>query len=983
MAEEALRGGDSGPAIIAGDLEGSEVWSRITSTDPDLMMPPPASGKTLKPNEIALLKQWITEGAVYQGHWAFQPIERPMVPSVEATSHPVDSFIRHRLQQEGILPAPMASRETLIRRVSLDLTGLPPTLAEIDAFVTDTSPNAFEKVVDRLLMSPHYGEQMAQQWLDFARYADSNGFQVDSSRQMSAWRDWVIAAFNRNLPFDQFTIEQIAGDLLPSPTIEQIVATGFHRNVKLNGEGGRIQEEWFAETVIDRVETTGLTWMALTFNCCRCHDHKYDPISQREFYQLFAFFNSIDESGVLEVEGGNTRPVQKLTSPEYQQRIRELQQNITAAESRLAELQSTGESRQADWETQFAEHLDENKETWRAFTPIDVKSIGGATLTQQSDLTWLASGPNPANDEYQLTGTITTPTLTGILLEAFPDPSLPNMSLGRYANGNFVLSDVDVVISAPSLDTPIKAEITKAVSDYDQPGWPVQAIIADKATRQGKNSKGWAVDGPTKRENRRAMFLFAAPIQIPPHATVTILLKHDALNGHNIGRFRLSTTDWPPESVKLDSANIPESLRVAISTSRSERSLEQQEMIRNYFRETADAASKQAEEVIRAAKQAVVDFEASIPTVMVMKELPTPREAFVLKRGQYDQPGDRVERGVPAALPSLPQGATLDRLGLAQWLVSREHPLTSRVWVNRAWEKLFGAGIVRTTENFGSQAEWPSHPELLDWLAAEFMEPTTLPAIDGQHASAWDMKALLKLIVMSETYRQSTQRTTDFDPENRLLSRGPRIRLSAETTRDQALAVAGLLVPKIGGPSVRPYMPEGVWDETSRYGDLRGYKPDSGEGLYRRTLYTIWKRTAPPPSLMLFDAPAREICTVKRPRTNTPLQALALLNEVTYVEAARKLGERMLKEGGSTAEERLTYGFRLATARYPSNDELNILLEGFKEDFARFQINPTAANNYLNVGASKLPDDVDITELAAYALSANVLLNLDEFVTRE
>lgn len=983
IAEGALRGGDSGPAVIAGDLEGSEVWKRITSTDPDLIMPPPDSGKTLKPDEIANLKQWISEGAVYQGHWAFQPIERPMMPSIEGVSHPVDSFIRQRLQQEGIAPAPMASRETLIRRVSLDLTGLPPTLEEIDAFVTDTSPNAFEKVVDRLLMSPYYGEQMAQQWLDFARYADSNGFQVDSSRQMSAWRDWVIGAFNRNLPFDQFTIEQLAGDLLPNASLDQITATGFHRNVKLNGEGGRIQEEWFAETVIDRVETTGLTWMALTFNCCRCHDHKYDPISQREFYQFFAFFNSIDESGVLEVEGGNTRPVQKLPSPEHQQRIEELQRSVASAEARLIELQSTEESRQADWEIQFAKHLQESRETWKVFAPSDVKSVGGAMLTQQSDLTWLASGPNPANDEYQVTGPITNATITGILLEAFPDPSLPKMSLGRYTNGNFVLSDVDVIVTAPSLEAPVKAEITKAVSDYDQPGWPVQAIVSDKATRQGKNSKGWAVDGPTKRENRNAMFLFAVPIHVPPQATLTINLKHDALNGHNIGRFRLSTTDWPADSVKLDGANIPELLRVAISTSKSERTREQQDAIRNYFRDNADVAFKQAEQEIRSAKQAIVDFEATIPTVMVMKELSTPRDAFVLKRGQYDQPGEKVTRGVPEALPTLPEGATLDRLGLAKWLVSRDHPLTSRVWVNRVWEKLFGTGIVRTTENFGSQAEWPSHPELLDWLAAEFMQPSVLPAINGQPASAWDMKAMLKLIVMSEAYRQSTMRTSDFDPENRLLSRGPRIRLSAETTRDQALAISGLLVPKIGGPSVRPYMPEGVWDETSRYGDLRGYKPDSGEGLYRRTLYTIWKRTAPPPSLMLFDAPAREICTVKRPRTNTPLQALALLNEVTYVEAARKLGERMMTEGGATAAERLTFGFRLATCRHPSSDELSILLAGFNEDLARFQIDPAAATDYLSVGDSKLSENIDTIELAAYAVSANVLLNLDEFVTRE
>lgn len=983
VADAALKGGDSGAVLIPGRPEDSELWKRITSTDPQLMMPPPKSGKVLKPEQLTALKQWITEGAEYQGHWAFLRVERPAVPTVAGVTNPIDAFIRERLQQEGLFPAPEANRETLIRRVTLDLTGLPPTLAEIEAFLADTSPTAYEAVVDRLLSSPHYGERMAQQWLDFARYADSNGFQVDSSRQMSAWRDWVIAAFNRNLPFDRFTIEQLGGDLLPDATRDQIIATGFHRNVKLNGEGGRIAEEWFAETVIDRVETTGLTWMGLTFNCCRCHDHKYDPITQKEFYQLFAFFNSIDESGVLEVEGGNTRPVQAIPTAEHTQRLEELRAAITHAETKLTELKGTAASRQDAWEVEFVKQLTDNPETWRRFHPTAVKSVGGATLTQQPDQSWLASGTNPPNDEYVISGPLSAGEITGLLLEAFPDASLPNQSLGRYPNGNFVLTDVEVTIAAPSLTTPVSATITRAVSDYDQPGWPVQAIIDGKATRQGKNTKGWAVDGPTKRENRKAMFLFAGPITVPPEAVVTVNLKHDAINGHNIGRFRLSTTNWLADKVKLDGVAIPESLRAAVLTPKADRSPAQRDELAAHFREHADAVIKQGEQAVTAAKKAVTDHEKTIPTVMVMKELPQPREARFLKRGQYDQPGDRVERGVPQSLPALPTGAPVNRLGLAQWLVSREHPLTARVWVNRTWERFFGTGLVRTTENLGSQAEWPSHPELLDWLAAEFMEASMLPKVAGQPAVAWDMKALQKLIVMSATYRQSAQVSSPSDPENRWLSRGPRFRLSAEMARDQALAIAGLLVPKIGGPSVRPYMPDGVWDETSRYGDLRGYKPDAGDGLYRRSLYTIWKRTAPPPSLILFDAPAREVCTVKRSRTNTPLQALALLNEITYVEAARKLGERMLTAGGKTPEERLTFGFRLATSRTPTSDELAILRAGLLEDLSRFQAAPEAAAKYLRFGTSPPAENIAPAELAAYALTANVLLNLDEVVTRE
>ena len=1009
LADAARKGGDSGPAWVPGKPDESEIWKRVTSAAPGLQMPPPKSGKTLKPEQLATLKRWIAEGAEYQGHWAFLRVERPAVPDLADSTNPIDAFIRERLHQEGLQPAPETSRETLIRRVILDLTGLPPTPAEVDAFLADTSQEAYEKVVDRLLASPHYGERMAQQWLDFARYADSNGFQVDSSRQMSGWRDWVIAAFNRNLPFDQFTIEQLAGDLLPNATRDQIVASGFHRNGKLNGEGGRIQEEWFAETVIDRVETTGLTWMALTLNCCRCHDHKYDPITQKEFYQLFAFFNSVDESGVLEVEGGNTRPVQKIPAADHEQRLAELNRGVATAEAQLVELKSTSPTRQDAWEIAFAKQLAENPETWRLLKPNEVKSVGGASLTRQTDSSWLASGANPNHDEYLINGPIAPGQITGILLEAFPDASLPNQSLGRYPNGNFVLTDIDATISAASLANPVKAAITRAVSDYDQPGWPVQAIVDGKATRQGKNSKGWAVDGPTKRENRKAMFVFKAPVAVPTEATITISLKHDAIAGHNIGRFRISTTSLPGDSIKLDGLSIPDSLRQAIRIPKSERTAVQLDEIAIHFRQFADAAIKQGEQSVADARKAVTDYESSMPTVMVMQELATPRDAFLLKRGQYDLPGEKVPRDVPLSLPHLPEGSPVNRLGLARWLVSREHPLTARVWVNRAWERFFGAGLVRTTENLGSQSEWPSHPELLDWLAAEFMEGNSFPQVaghpfltreqpnysepnaianpadprPGQQETSWDMKALQKLIVMSATYRQSAVVTSAADPENRLLSRSPRIRLSAETVRDQTLAIAGLLATRIGGPSVRPYMPEGVWDETSRYGDLRGYKHDTGEGLYRRTLYTIWKRTAPPPSLMLFDAPAREVCTVKRSRTNTPLQALALLNEITYVEAASKFGERMLTEGGTRPDQRLTFGFRLATSRRPTEDELAVLVKGLNEDLDRFRAAPDAAAAFLKFATNTSTDKFTPAELAAYALTANVLLNLDEVVTRE
>lgn len=989
-AAAAHHGGDSGTAIVPGDADASEVWRRVVSDDPSAVMPPPESGKTLSPQQVSLIKRWLQQGADYQNHWAFMRVERPEVPvavSAQEGLHPIDAFIRDRLTKEGLQPAAEATRETLIRRVTLDLIGLPPTPTEVDDFLSDESPNAYEKVVDRLLASPHHGEHMARQWLDFARYADSNGFQVDSSREMWPWRDWVIDAFNRNLPFDQFTIEQLAGDLLPDATPDQIVATGFNRNTRLNGEGGRIVEEWFAETVIDRVETVGLTWMAITFNCCRCHDHKYDPITQKEFYQMFAFFNSIEESGVLDSEGGspgrgNSAPVMRTPSAEQLRRLSELTAAVEAAKKAVDDAIASSPGRQAAWEKEFVQLLASNTEVWRVLDPTSVTSSGGATLTKQDDHSWLASGVNPAHDEYKIVASIEPGQFSGLLLETLPDPSLPNQSLGRYPNGNFVLTDVDAVITAASLKEPLRADFTRAESDYDQNGYPVKAIIDGKSTRKGKNTKGWAIDGPTRRDPRKAMFIPSLPLAVPESAILTITLRHDAIGGHNIGRFRLSTSSMPGEGLKLDGTSFPPSLRSALMIEPSKRSEEQSAEISKYFRQHGDTVLRQAEQSLADTIQVRDDYEAAFPMVMVMKERPQPRDAFLLIRGEYDRVGEKVTRGLPAAFPPLPEGQPMDRLGLARWLVSREHPLTARVWVNRLWEDFFGTGLVKSSENLGSQSDWPSHPELLDWLAAEFMSPTQSAAGGQAPGVAWDMKAMRKMIVMSATYRQSSEVTSPLDPENRLLARGPRFRLAAETVRDQALAISGLLATKIGGPSTRPYMPDGVWDETSRYGNLRGYKNDTDAGLYRRGMYTIWKRTAASPSMMLFDAPSREVCTVRRSRTNTPLQALALLNEVTFVEAARKLAERMMVRGDS-AEERLSYGFRLATARFPTTSEMDVLRDGLEVDLERFKSSPDAVDRLLGFGNLKSEKSLNAAELAAYILAANVILNLDEVITRE
>jgi hypothetical protein len=961
-------------AFIPGKPDESSLIHRIHATADDEVMPPPKSNKSLTAREKEILRRWIAEGAEYQNHWAFVAPQRPPVPQAKSPRvvNPIDQFIFDRLEREGLAPSPEADRATLIRRVALDLTGIPPTPEEVDAFAADASPQAYEKLVDRLLASPRYGERMAMNWLDYARYADSNGFQTDSSRQMWRWREWVIDAFNRNVPFDRFTIEQLAGDLLPSATTDQIIATGFHRNTRLNGEGGRIAEEWFAETVIDRVETTGQTWMALTVGCCRCHDHKYDPITQKEFYQLFAFFNSVDETGVLDGgKGGNSKPVLPVPTSEQLQQQARLLDAVKAAEARVAATKQELPRLQSDWEARFAAQLAEKVTGWEPLDPTSVVSRGGATMKRLDDGSWLVGGKNAPHDMYTITAPLAAGRFSGLRLETLPDASLPGQSLGRATNGNFVLTGVEAEISAPGLTQPIVVAFARADADFEQKGYEVKSLLG------GGSKRGWAVEGndPAKRLPRKAMLLTAAEINVPEQATLTVRLKHEGgYANHNIGRFRLDVTTLAPSIVRIDGVSVPESIRTALQTEPAQRTAAQRNELAKYFREQGDGPFAGATAEMTAARKKLTEFQDSFPSTMVMRELPQPREAYLLKRGEYDKLGDKVERAVPSVLPHLPAKAPVNRLGLAEWLVSPEHPLTARVWVNRQWEKFFGTGLVKTVDNFGMQSEPPSHPELLDWLATEFVR------------LKWDMKALQKTIVMSATYRQASRVTPTLlerDPDNRLLARGPRFRLPAELVRDQALAVSGLLVEKIGGPSVRPYMPEGVWDETSKYGDLRGYKHDAGDGLYRRTLYTIWKRTAAPPTMLMFDSPSREVCAVKRARTNTPLQALALLNEVTYVEAARALAQRMIVSGGSSPGERIEWGFRRVTGRTPDAAELAIMARGYEKHAAKYRADVEGAKKLVTLGASVPDAKLDVAELAAYTLTANVLFNLDEVVTKE
>jgi hypothetical protein len=744
---EALKPTESGRnVIVPGKPEASALVRRILSPKSSRVMPPPETNKKLTAAEKELLQRWIAQGAEYQDHWSFLPPKRPPLPTVTNPAwprNPLDTFILARLEREGLRPSPEADKITLLRRVTLDLTGLPPTPAEVDAFVADTRPDAYERVVERLLASPRFGERMAVEWLDAARYADTHGYHIDSGRDMARWREWVINAFNHNLPFDQFTIEQLAGDLLPGATLSQRIASGFNRNHMINFEGGAIPEEYHTAYVVDRINTTSTVWLGLTVACAQCHDHKYDPITQKEFYQLYAFFHNVPENG-LDGSKGNAAPVLKTPTRQQQEAL-----------DRLA---------------------------------VAIKHV-----------------------------------------------------------------EQQVALATPEIDA---------------------------------------------------------------------------------------------------------------------------------------VQNKQLNDQLAKLRKEQAELDKQISTTMVMQELPKPRETFMLIRGQYDKRGEKVTAGVPASLPPLPRDAPANRLGLARWLVDPGHPLTARVAVNRYWQMFFGIGLVKTAEDFGSQGELPSHPELLDWLAVEFMNPSTASSVSGP-AGKWDIKAIIRLVVTSATYRQSSKVTPALvakDPENRLLARAPRLRLQAEFIRDQALAISGLLNGTIGGASVSPYQPPGLWEELASRLDGKNwtaqtYVQSHGKDLYRRTMYTFWKRTSPPPTLTTFDAPDRETCTVRRPRTNTPLQALVLMNDPTYVEASRKLAERLMTEA-VTSDERLALAFRLTTARRPTTTETAVLRSIYQEQLAVYRKDSQAALKLLNVGESRRKEALDVAELAAWTTVASVILNLDETVTR-
>lgn len=950
-------------AIVPGDAEGSEVISKVLSEEADVQMPPPESHKPrLTVTEIENLKRWINEGAVYEQHWAFVPPKRSTLPQVSRDDwqeNPIDRFVLAKLDAKGIEPSPKADKRTLLRRASLDLIGLPPTREQIADFVSDISPDAWSRALDRLLASPSYGEHQARYWLDIARYADSNGYQYDFKREQWAWRDWVIAALNANMPFDQFTIEQLAGDLLPDSTPSQRLATGFNRNHPITVEGGVIDEEYRVEYVLDRTITAGSAWLGLTLGCARCHSHKYDPLSQKEFYQLSAFFNQVPERGKSGFE-----PKERLFSRLQQGKIEAAQFSVNAAEARFQKA--------------YAESLPEDEVVGRMVempvegdwvaAPIESKkSKRQATLKALDDGTITVTGNNPDKDEYELVFKCDGRPIGAIKVEVLP--SGDEQRVGRSHNGNFVLSEATLGVSTVQIRNQFKPiGFRSAYADYSQPNFEIGYAIDGQV-----DSRGWAVDGGVN-EPRTAIFVPRKTLAPAKDARVRLQLKFESsYPGHQFGKFRVTFCESAEPALSMIA-------RQAYETPEDQRTDEQRARLANWVTKqhvingTAGSEVARAYESLVGARRLHDELLADVPETMVMKDLEKPRGAYVLERGEYDKRREHVQPDTPAALPPLPVGAPRNRLGLAQWLTMRENPLTSRVTVNRLWIQLFGLGLVDTPEDFGMQSSPPSHPKLLDWLAIEFVD------------SGWDVKRLLKTIMLSQTYQQSSAVTSDqhaADPVNRSLARGPRMRLDAETIRDSALAVGGLLNREIGGPSVFPYHPTGLWKEVNnRPGYSSTYKQDVGDKLHRRSMYTYWKRAVPPPSMVTFDAPTREYCVMSRSRTNTPLQAFVLLHDPQYLEAARSLAGRMLTEGGASVSEQIAYGFELTVGRKPEEVEHDILQQTFENRLAQYQREPSQAEQVLNIGESRRYERLSSSEHAAMTTVARLLLNLSEFITK-
>ncbi len=948
-------------SIHAGKSAESTLYLRITGAGDQARMP--MGGKALSADQIATIKQWIDGGAEWpesasvqttdvKKHWAFIAPVRPALPKVSNpkwVSNPIDAFVLARLDKEGLAPSPEADRVTLLRRVSLDLTGLPPTIEEVDAFLKDKSKSAYEKQVDRLLKSPHYGERWGRHWLDAARYADSDGFEKDKQRQVWFYRDYVINALNRDLPYSQFIIEQIAGDLLPNPTQDQIVATGFLRNSMINEEGGVDPEQFRMEAMFDRMDAIGKSMLGVTIQCAQCHNHKYDPLKQEEYYKLFAFLNNTHEANTA------------VYTPAEQQKLAEIFR-------RTREIEADLQHRSPDWRERMAAWEDlakKNQPEWIVVKPdVDDISTGGQKYLPMGDGSFLAQGYAPTKHRVKMTVKTDVKNITAFRLELMNDPNLPLGGPGRSIKGTGALTEFEVETlpaDAAKDAKPAKVKIAKAAADISLPETPLDAMFFDKSNKKrvtgpiefaidGKDETAWGIDaGPGLRNvPRKAVFNAEKPVSNDAGTVLTFYLKQngggwnsDDNQNHNLGRMRLSITTAPDATADP----LPQNVREIVAAGRGKRTPAQEQAVFRYWRTTVPEW-KDANETIAALWRQHPEGSSQL-ILEARKEM---RPTHILARGDFLKPAAEVQPGVPSFLNPLPENAPPTRLSLAKWMVDRKAPTTARAMMNRIWQHYFGVGIVATSEDLGKQCEAPSHPELLDWLAVEFMD------------RGWSLKAMHRLIVTSATYRQSSKVSDELyarDPYNRLLARGSRIRVDGEIVRDIALAASGLLNEKVGGPSVYSPAPAFLFQPPVSYGP-KNWKEETGDDRFRRALYTFRYRSVPYPVLQNFDAPNGDISCVRRSRSNTPLQALTTLNEPLFQEAARALAERAMKDGGATDGARLTYAFRRSLSRRPTEEESATLLA------------------FLEKQKQRLPDAT-----AAWTALSRVLLNLDETITKE
>ena len=1026
IREQALKKTKSGATpIVPGKPEESEIIRRIFSTEKFEVMPPEEAHKALTAQQKETIKRWVAEGAKYEGHWAYQPVVRPALPEIRnpqsAIRNPIDAFVQARLAKEGLTPAPEADRRTLIRRVSLDLTGIPPTPEEITAFVADQSPDAYEKLVERLLASPRYAEKQAMHWLDAVRYADTSGFHGDNAFPAWPYRDYVLRAFRDNKPFNQFTREQIAGDLLPNSTDEQKIASAYNRLNRVSAEGGVQPKEYLAKYAADRVRTTSSVWLGATMGCAECHDHKFDPFLSKDFYSMKAFFADIKETGLVPDRGRNAWGSKlTLASEEQKRRMSELTKAMVQAQAELDAKAEALSARRVEWEKQTLRDFDTGKLAWQFQRPSSATATNGVKLTIYNDesLTTtvyrggnlvteeikgdglvVAGGANPDNATYTVTFKPGAGEWTALGIEVVQDESLPAARLARGAD-RFVLTEVDAELRRGDRGTGRQGEKGNPNSPRppisSSPHLPLSFTLAttDGVGQWPENHAMNAIDGNPKTgwgfsfADGRGAFIalrLAQKLKTSADSVITVRLRHDSeLRRATIGRFRLALSSaeysWPDVQAKSPKPlnGLPAEVAAALKEKPAERSASQQKVIAEHFKWTAPELQPLAARVNQLEAERDL-LDSQIPRVMIT-EATTPTMTRILPRGNFlDESGAIVTPAIPAVFGKV-SAERATRLDLANWIVSKNNPLTARVFVNRMWRQFFGTGLSKVLDDLGSQGEWPTHPELLDYLAGEFMQPT-VAAVANAHA--WDIKHIIRLIVTSHTYRQaslSNQQLDERDADNRLLARQRPVRVDAEIIRDIALSVSGLLVEKFGGASVRPYQPERYLAALNFA--VRDYSPDRGDSLYRRGLYVHWQRTFLHPSLSAFDAPSREECTVNRVNSNTPLQALVLLNDPIFVEASRAFAARALKEGGALLRTQIAWAFERATGRKPNTEEAGVLSKLYQNSLLNFQRDAAGARKLTTIGDAPTPKELNSARLAAMTTVTRAILNLHETITR-